>query len=176
MARCPTAKTTERQTTMNHDTNSNPGDDLLSRTLATIEQDQSEELASSVAGLSDAELANLVESLPPEQRAVLWLSCPADRHGELLVHLHEEVRSGLIDNMAQATLVSAVQVLDEEDAAEVIEDLSDDVSETILDLLDADNRSRVEKVLSYEQGSAGRLMSRNLLLSLIHISEPTRPY
>ena len=148
---------------MNHDTNSNPGDDLLSRTLATIGQDQSGELASSVAGLSDAELANLLESLPPEQRAVLWLSCPVERHGELLVHLHEEVRSGLIDNMAQASLVSAVQVLDEEDAAEVIEDLPDDVSEAILDLLDADNRSRVEKVLSYEQGSAGRLMSRNLL-------------
>lgn len=148
---------------MNHDANFNPGDDLLSRTLATLEQDQSGELASSVAGLSDAEIANLLESLPPEQRSVLWLCCPDDRHGELLVHLHEEVRSSLIDTMAQASLVSAVQVLDEEDAAEVIEDLPDDVSETILDSLDADNRSRVERVLSYEQGSAGRLMSRNLL-------------
>ena len=148
---------------MNHDTNFNPGDDLLSRTLATIEQDQSGELASSVAGLSDAELANLLESLPPEQRSVLWLCCPNDRHGELLAHLHEEVRSGLIDNMAQESLVSAVQVMDAEDAAEVIEDLPDDVSETVLDSLDADNRRRVERVLSYELGSAGRLMSHSLL-------------
>ncbi len=148
---------------MSQDTDISTGEDLLSSTLSIIEGNNPENLRYSVAALADAEFASLLESLPPEQRSVLWSACPEDRHGDLLLRLHDEVRSGLIDNMPQESLLSAVQEMAEEDVAEFIQDLPEDLSETILDSLEADNRKRVERVLSYEEGTAGRLMSRTLL-------------
>ncbi len=148
---------------MNQETDLHYGEDLVSLTLAAIQQERLHELDDKLSALTEAELANLLESLPPEQRTALWDSCPESRQGDLLPYLRDEVRASVIGTMAEDALVSVVQVMPAEDMAEVIDDLPADVSEAILDSLDAENRKRVERVLAYEEGTAGRLMSLNVL-------------
>jgi len=109
--------------------------------------------------LAPAEIGNLLESLPPDKRMVVWgLVDPAD-DGEVLVHVGDEVRESLIADMDQDELVAAVEDLDIDDLADLVEDLPDAVIDQLLLSMDRENRERLEKVLSYAEDTAGRLMN-----------------
>ncbi|HRA02178.1 MAG TPA: magnesium transporter, partial [Thermomonas sp.] len=45
--------------------------------------------------LSPAEIGNLLESLPPGKRTVVWGLVDPEDDGEVLVHVGDEVREGL---------------------------------------------------------------------------------
>jgi magnesium transporter len=113
--------------------------------------------------LAPAEIGNLLESLPPDKRMVVWgLVDPAD-DGEVLVHVGDEVRESLIADMDQDELVAAVEDLDIDDLADLVEDLPDAVIDQLLQSMDRDNRERLEKVLSYAEDTAGRLMNPDVV-------------
>lgn len=114
-----------------------------------------------VAALSSSELADLLESLPPEPRNQVWELVDTD--GEVLVHLNDEVRGSLIRSMADQELVAATSDLDLDDLADIIDDLPDQVSEQILGDMDREDRLRLERVLSYPEDSAGGLMNPDAL-------------
>ena len=109
--------------------------------------------------LSPAEIGNLLESLPPEKRLMVWGLVDPEDDGEVLVHVGEEVREGLIQDMDAEELVAAAETLDVDDLADLMEDLPDHLVEEVLKSMDRENRERVEQVLSYPEDSAGRLMN-----------------
>ena len=113
--------------------------------------------------LSPAEIGNLLESLPPAQRTVVWGLVDPEDDGEVLVHVGDEVREGLIADMDPDEIVAAVEDLDIDDLADLVEDLPDKVLDEVLKSMDRDNRERLEQVLSYEEGSAGRLMNPDVV-------------
>ena len=113
--------------------------------------------------LSPAEIGNLLESLPPAQRTVVWGLVDPEDDGEVLVHVGDEVREGLIADMDPDEIVAAVEDLDIDDLADLVEDLPDTVLDEVLKSMDRDNRERLEQVLSYEEGSAGRLMNPDVV-------------
>jgi magnesium transporter len=110
-----------------------------------------------------AELADLLESLPLDHRSALWDAIPSEQEGEILTNLHDEARSSIIDEMDHAELVAAAGSMDAEDLAVVLEELPGDLTDSILLALDQDHRKRLEAVLSYEDGTAGRLMSADVV-------------
>lgn len=110
-----------------------------------------------------ADVANLLEAMPPEQREALWEIVLPEHEGEILTYLHDEARATIIEEMDAEELVAAAGQMDVEDLAEVIEELTQDQSDTILASLDKDRRARLEAVLSYEEDSAGRLMTTDVM-------------
>jgi magnesium transporter len=140
-----------------------PGKELLDWTLADLAAGRTDEMRSALEELHPAEIANLLESLPPHQRRALWAAIPSDQEGLILPLLHDEVRGGIIDEMDHSELVAAAEVMEAEDLAVVIEELPEDLTEALLRALDEDYRQRLDAVLSYEEGSAGRLMSTDLV-------------
>ncbi|GAB1406353.1 magnesium transporter [Thermomonas brevis] len=113
--------------------------------------------------LSPAEIGNLLESLPPGKRSVVWGLVDPEDDGEVLVHVGDEVRESLIADMDPDELVAAVEDLDIDDLADLVEDLPDTVIDEILKSMDRENRERLEQVLSYEEDSAGRLMNPDVV-------------
>ena len=113
--------------------------------------------------LSPAEIGNLLESLPPAKRTVVWGLVDPEDDGEVLVHVGDEVREGLIADMDQDELVAAVEDLDIDDLADLVEDLPDTVIDEVLKSMDRENRERLEQVLSYDEDSAGRLMNPDVV-------------
>ena len=113
--------------------------------------------------LSPAEIGNLLESLPKAQRTVVWGLVDPEDDGEVLVHVGDEVREGLIADMDPDEIVAAVEDLDIDDLADLVEDLPDTVLDEVLKSMDRDNRERLEQVLSYDEGSAGRLMNPDVV-------------
>ncbi|TWT19126.1 magnesium transporter [Luteimonas marina] len=113
--------------------------------------------------LAPAEIGNLLESLPPDKRMVVWGLVDPEDDGEVLVHVGDEVRESLIADMDQDELVAAASDLDIDDLADLVEDLPDAVIDELLRSMDRENRERLEQVLSYPEDTAGRLMNPDVV-------------
>jgi magnesium transporter len=113
--------------------------------------------------LSAAEIGNLLESLPPGQRTVVWGLVDPEDDGEVLLHVGDEVREGLIADMDPDEIVAAVEDLDIDDLADLVEDLPGTVIDEVLKSMDRENRERLEQVLSYPEDTAGRLMNPDVV-------------
>jgi magnesium transporter len=113
--------------------------------------------------LSPAEIGNLLESLPPTKRNVVWGLVDPEDDGEVLLHVGDEVREGLIADMDPDEIVAAVEDLDIDDLADLVEDLPDTVIDEVLKAMDRENRERLEQVLSYPEDTAGRLMNPDVV-------------
>jgi magnesium transporter len=109
--------------------------------------------------LTPAEIGNLLESLPPTKRLMLWGLVDAEDDGEVLVHCGEEVREALLRDMDPEEIVAAAESLDIDDLADLFEDLPDTVTAEVLKSMDRDERERLEQALSYPEDTAGRLMA-----------------
>ncbi len=113
--------------------------------------------------LSPAEIGNLLESLPPAKRTVVWGLVDPEDDGEVLVHVGDEVRESLLAEMDPDEIVAAVEDLDIDDLADLVEDLPDTVIDEVLKSMDRENRERLEQVLSYPEDTAGRLMNPDVV-------------
>jgi len=113
--------------------------------------------------LSPAEIGNLLESLPPGKRTVVWGLVDPEDDGEVLVHVGDEVREGLLAEMDPDEIIAAVEDLDIDDLADLVEDLPDTVIDEVLKSMDRENRERLEQVLSYDEDTAGRLMNPDVV-------------
>lgn len=113
--------------------------------------------------LHGAEISSLLESLPPDLRQRLWALLPQEIRGEILAYLGEEVRGSIIGEMRHAEVVAATESMNVEDLAEVMDELPERVSEAVLESLDKDRRQRLEAALSFADGTAGRLMSADVI-------------
>ena len=60
-------------------------------------------------------------------------------------------------------IIAAVEDLDIDDLADLVEDLPDTVIDEVLKSMDRENRERLEQVLSYDEDSAGRLMNPDVV-------------
>ena len=112
-----------------------------------------------VDALHPAEVAHLLESLPPAQRAVAWQLVDADAQGDVLVELSEEVRSELVAGMGHSELVAATEGLAVDDLADLLAELPEALTLQVLRSMDQRDRERVSTLLAYPEDSAGGLMN-----------------
>jgi len=99
------------------------------------------------------------DTAPHSQRGIVWNMLDHDDDGEILLHVGDEVRSGLIDLMDSDALVSATEGLEIDDLADLIADLPDTVTQQALAGMDYQDRQRLEAVMAYDEDTAGGLMN-----------------
>ncbi|MGF1613534.1 MAG: magnesium transporter [Gammaproteobacteria bacterium] len=116
-----------------------------------------------LATLHPAEIADLIESLPAPEREQLWHFVPDDLAGEVLVHLGEIARTGLVEALPPQDVIAAAGFMETADLAEVIDELPEDLGEVILGSLAPQHRERIEETLAYPEDSAGRLMDNQVV-------------
>ena len=116
-----------------------------------------------LGNLSPAEIGDLLESLPITKRLAVWELTDPELDGEVLVDVNDEVRQTLISDSSPEELVAAVDDLDLDDLADILDDLPDAVTTKVLSSMDQQDRERLQKVLSYPEDSAGGLMDPDFL-------------
>jgi magnesium transporter len=112
-----------------------------------------------VNSMHPAEVASLLESLPPTQREVVWDLVDPELEGDVLVELNDEVRAGLISEMETEELVAAAEGLEVDDLADLLSDLPETVNQQVLRSMDSQDRERLNRVLGFEEDTAGGLMN-----------------
>jgi magnesium transporter len=112
-----------------------------------------------VSALHPAEIALLLESVPPRQREIVWSMVDPELEGDVLVELNENVRQELIEEMEAEELVAAAEGLELDDLADLVGDLPETVTRQVLHSMDQRDRERLRTVLSWPEDSAGGLMN-----------------
>ena len=108
--------------------------------------------------LSPAEIAHLLESIPPAERNFLWDLVDSEKEGEILIDLNDDIRNSLIRHMSLQELVDATEGMEVDDLADFIKSLPDKITTQVLTSLDTQHRDRLAAVLSYPEDSAGGIM------------------
>ncbi|MFT5712372.1 MAG: magnesium transporter [Glaciecola sp.] len=113
--------------------------------------------------LQPGDVALLLESSPSKTRNELWQLIDADFHGDVLEELSEDVRNGIISKMVPSSVVDALEDMDTDDLAETLSSLPDPILQSILKSMDAQDRLRAEKALSYGEDTAGFMMNTDTI-------------
>jgi magnesium transporter len=113
--------------------------------------------------LHPADIAVILESLPVQDRLVVWREVTPAAGAQALIEVDAGIRQSLLDNTPRQALTALLRELDADDLRYLADALPDDVVDEVSALLDASDRSWVEQSLTYGEGSAARLMTRDLL-------------
>lgn len=114
-------------------------------------------------GLTAAEVAHIIESSPPKTREVIWQLIDKEREGEILPSLSDEIQSQFLRGMDTEDVVAATEGLEVDDTADILQQLPDHVIREVLELMDQQDRHRVEQVLSYPEDTAGGIMNTDAI-------------
>lgn len=112
-----------------------------------------------LSSLHPAEIASLLESLPKANRSVVWQIVDPDDGGEVLVHVNDDIRAQLIAETEEADLLAALEGMELDDLADIIEDVPVRVNQQVLTTLDQQDRQRLEAVLAFDEDCAGGIMN-----------------
>lgn len=115
-----------------------------------------------LGSLSAAEIAQILESSPPRERAVLWQMVPQDEGGEVMHHLPEELQGDLAQQTDRPRLAAVLDGMDTDDLADLLQQLPERMMREVLELMSRHDRQRVETILHYAEDTAGGLMNTDI--------------
>ncbi|MFM9979084.1 MAG: magnesium transporter [Sphingomonadaceae bacterium] len=137
--------------------------EFVREVLARVDHGDAQGARDLVAPLHPADLADLFELTPSDQRAALASAVADMLDGDVLAEMNDHVREELIDALDADQVAGIAAELDTDDAVAIIEDLDDADQQAVLRALEPDDRAAIEAALSYPEESAGRLMQRELI-------------
>ncbi len=116
------------------------------------------ELQREIDALHPADVAHILEALPPEDRLAVWNLVRSDRDGEILLEVSDAVRESLLADMDAPEILAAAEQLDADELADLAEDLPEDVVHELMQRLDAPEREQLRSAMSYEEDQVGAIM------------------
>ncbi|MDP2758809.1 MAG: magnesium transporter [Sideroxyarcus sp.] len=125
------------------------------------------ELSEKLEGLHTADIAYILESLPIEQRLLVWNLVKANRDGEILIEVSDSVRESLIADMSRDELREAAEQLDTDEIADLAPDLPHHVIRDVFKSLPIEEREQLRAAMSYPEDAVGALMDFNM----VHVRE-----
>jgi len=131
--------------------------------LDAVEAGDSEGARALVEPLHPADIADLFELAPHEDRGPLAKALTDLLDADVFAEMNDYVREDLIDALEPHEVADIAAELDTDDAVAIIEDMDVEDQREVLRALDPDDRAAIEEALSYPEESAGRLMQRELI-------------
>ena len=130
---------------------------------------QSERLnqTAEITGLLDdmhaADLADLLEALPQDERMALWRLVGNSKRGQTLVEVAEPVWDSLIEEMSDKDLLKAIKTLDVDEQAYLAQYLPRNLMGRLLTSLEPEQRAQVREMSQYAKDSVGWMMNFELV-------------
>lgn len=137
--------------------------EFVSAVLEAVETGDAARAHALAEPLHPADIADLVELAPAEDRKALVDAIADLIDGDVLAEMNDWVRESLVDALTATQVADLAAELDTDDAVAIIEDMEPEDQREVLRALDPDDRAAIEEALSYPEESAGRLMQRELI-------------
>jgi magnesium transporter len=135
----------------------------LDRLSLALDRGTTVEVRRMLEALSSADVAHLLESSPPRERHILWRLIDVDREGEILPQLSDELQAQFLREMDAQEVISVTQDLDDDDIADLLQQLPERITREVLDAMDHQDRARIEQVMTYPEDTAGGLMNTDTI-------------
>ncbi len=128
-----------------------------------LDQNDTDLARDAIASLHPSEIADVIESRPGRERENVWELVDTELEGDVLSHMQDAVRTEFLENMHPAQVADATKDLDADDIADILQDLPEDVADTVLLSMDEQHRQRLASVLTYPEDTAGGLMNIDII-------------
>ncbi len=109
------------------------------------------------------DVARLLESSPPKERKLLWELIDHDKQGDVLQYVSEEISIQFMKSMDTERLLAVSESFDDDDLADILQQLPETLVKEVLASMTAQNRMRMESLMSYPEDSAGGLMNTDTI-------------
>lgn len=130
---------------------------------AMVHRQHLNELGVKLENLHPADAAYVLESLPIDERLIVWDLIRSDRDGDILLEVSDSVRETLIRSMDSEELFAATESLDADEIAELAPDLPRDVIEKLASSLSLEEREQLRAAMSYPEESVGAHMDFDMV-------------
>jgi len=125
-----------------------------------LEAADNDAIAKILGSISIAQISNLLDSLPSQQRDIIWPQIDPACLGAVLLETGDEVRDIKLRELSSAEITIIIESLpDVDDQADILLSLPTEKLVDTLHALDAQKREKLESVLSYNDDTAGGLMN-----------------
>lgn len=122
-----------------------------------------QQLETGLHQLHAADLADILEALPEEERQALWRLVPGEQRGRVLVEASETVWASLTEGMTDREILRAIEPLDIDDQVYLARYLPRDLTGRLLTTLEPGLRARLLDVIELDRDRVGRIMDFNIL-------------
>ena len=136
---------------------------LLSQLGSAIDSVTLNQVRHTLNNLSPPDVAHQLETAPPKYRRILWELVDPEISGEVIHELSDEIKLEFLDEMDSFEVASLTEGLDVDDIVDILQQLPDRVIPEVLQAMSAQDRHRVESVLTYNEDTAGGLMDTEVI-------------
>ena len=144
--------------------------EFLSAVLDAVDEGDIDHARELVSPLHPADIADLLELTPAEQRGEVAAALGDLVGAEVLSELNDYVRDDLIGALAPEQVAEFASELDTDDAVAIIEDMEEADQQAVLEAMEPEDRAAIESALAYPEESAGRMMQRDLVAVPEHMT------
>ncbi len=138
-------------------------DNLLRALNYALEVGDKKQVKKLVSSLDPADLSLLLEKLDHAHRLSLIDIIKNDFPPVVLSELPDDIRDDIIQHIGIAHLAAILPELDSDDAFVLIETLDPLQRKEVLSYIPAENRASFEKIMTFPEDSAGRLMQQEFV-------------
>ncbi|WP_328915918.1 MULTISPECIES: magnesium transporter MgtE N-terminal domain-containing protein [unclassified Streptomyces] len=118
-----------------------------------------ENLVATFEQLRPADLANVLHHLSPKRRGEVAAALDDDRLADVLEELPDDDQVEIIGNLKKERAADVLEAMDPDDAADLLAELPVEEQERLLTLMRPQEAAGVRRLLSYEERTAGGLMT-----------------
>jgi magnesium transporter len=141
---------------------------LIDTVLTYIDDQDKQSLITLLNEYHPADIADLFEQINPNSRSALMELWGKEMDGEVFAEMDEGLSCELIEEMSDEVVSLVLKDLETDDVVDLLEDLEKDEQNRLIDVLDASGQIAVLNSLKYPEGTAGRLMARELVMAPTH--------
>ena len=149
----------EKEEANDEEVKANPEMLTKSRLLKLLVKKQYVKLREVTEEEQPADLAELLEELDENNRLVVFRLLKKDVATEAFAYMSDEARDDLVNAFSDVELVSAIEDMSLDDAADLLEDMPAGVVKRVLEKSSRETRESLNKLLNYPESSAGSLMT-----------------
>jgi magnesium transporter len=136
---------------------------LLQQVEPLLEADDKASLASLLADERSSDIAEIIEILDNDAKRVVFDVLDKEAAAEVLEKLSEATRATMFDLLEDHELRGIILELGLDDAADLLAELSEEECQQLLDGISAATATRIRKLMSYTEDSAGGIMDPVLI-------------
>jgi flagellar motility protein MotE (MotC chaperone)/sporulation protein YlmC with PRC-barrel domain len=116
-------------------------------------------LLNTLSTMRAADLAEVLRNLPDKRRSEVVAALDDERLADVLEELDEVDQITVIDRLEIERAADVLEAMSPDDAADLLSDLPAEMSDRLLSLMEPDEADPVRQLMSYDDESAGGLMT-----------------
>ncbi|MCA0384051.1 MAG: magnesium transporter [Firmicutes bacterium] len=137
--------------------------EYLSKVESLLEEKKDLELHVYLEDMHAADIAEVLENLEDEQQSHVFNLLSDEKATEVLEEINSEQFSVILNDLTYEKKVTLLENMSQDDIVDKLSELPENTQKEIIAYLDFEDAADVKELLIFEEGTAGRLMTKDFV-------------